>query len=45
MLVSTEGGDCYTLEQVAGWCREAGLEPEDPIEITEKSRIALARNA
>jgi len=44
MLVSTEGGDCYTLDQVADWCREAGLEPETPAEITEKSRIALARN-
>ena len=43
MLVSTDGGDCYTLDEVAGWCREAGLDPEDPLEITEKSRIALAR--
>ncbi len=43
MLVSTEGGECYTAEEVAGWCRAAGLVPEDPVEITEKSRIALAR--
>jgi len=45
MLVSTEGGDCYTLEEVADWCRGAGLVPEEPVRITEKSRIALARKA
>lgn len=43
MLVATEGGDCYTAEEVAGWCRDAGLIPEDTIDVTEKSRIALAR--
>jgi len=43
MLVSTEGGDCYTVDEVADWFRAAGLEPEATVEVTAKSRIATAR--
>jgi predicted O-methyltransferase YrrM len=41
MLVNTEGGDCYTVEQVHGWFREAGLEPGEPIDLTPQSRLAV----
>lgn len=43
MLVATEGGDSYTVEEVHGWFREAGLEPGETVELTAQSRLALAR--
>lgn len=27
MLVNTEGGDCYTVSEIQGWMRSAGLKP------------------
>ncbi|MDX1631454.1 MAG: methyltransferase [Thermoanaerobaculia bacterium] len=41
MLVSSEGGDCYTVDQVGSWMREAGLTPGDPIRLTERSRLLI----
>ncbi len=41
MLVNTEGGDCYTVEEVHGWFREAGLEPGEIIDLTPQSRLAV----
>lgn len=43
MLVATEGGDAYTVAEVHGWFREAGLEPEETVELTARSCLALAR--
>ena len=43
MLVSTEGGDAYTAEEVQGWCEEAGLVFEKTLDLTEQSRVAIAR--
>ncbi len=45
MLVATEGGDSYTVEEVHGWFREAGLEPGETVDLTAQSRLALARKA
>lgn len=41
MLVNTEGGDCYTVEEVHGWFREAGLEAGETLDITPQSRLAV----
>ena len=43
MLVGTEGGDSYSVEEVHGWFRDAGLEPEATVDLTPQSRLALAR--
>lgn len=43
MLVATEGGDSYTVEDVHGWFREAGLEPGETVDLTAQSRLAVAR--
>jgi predicted O-methyltransferase YrrM len=43
MLVSTEAGDGYTAEQVAGWMGEAGLRPQPLLELTEQSRVLVGR--
>lgn len=45
MLVSTEAGDCYTVEQVAGWMTEAGLEPQPVLELTGQSRVLVGRRS
>jgi hypothetical protein len=34
MLVSTEAGDAYTVEQAAGWLRDAGLDPRTVVDLT-----------
>lgn len=41
MLVSTEGGDCYTVDEVHGWFEESGLSPGATLDVTEQSRLAL----
>ncbi len=41
MLVNSEGGDCYTVEEAQGWFREAGLEPGETIDLTPQSRLAV----
>lgn len=43
MLVGTEGGDSFTVDEVHGWFRDAGLEPEETVDLTAQSRLALAR--
>lgn len=41
MLVSTEEGDCHTVEEVGSWMRDADLTPGDPIELTAKTRLLI----
>lgn len=41
MLVSTDGGDCYTVREVHEWFREHGLKPGATIDLTAQSRLAL----
>jgi predicted O-methyltransferase YrrM len=43
MLVATEGGDSYTVEEVAGWAEEAGLTVEGVRDLTAQSRLLVAR--
>jgi predicted O-methyltransferase YrrM len=43
MLVSTEGGDCYPLDQVKGWLEAAGLVFESITDLTPQSRLIRAR--
>jgi hypothetical protein len=42
MLVSTDGGDCYTVDEVRTWLEEHGLTPEWTFDLTEQSRLASA---
>ena len=43
MLVSTDGGDCYTVDEVRGWLDDAGLVLEGVSDLTPQSRLAVAR--
>lgn len=43
MLVGTEAGDSYSLEEVHAWFRKAGLEPEATVDLTPQSRLTVAR--
>jgi len=43
MLINTETGDAYTAEEVAGWMHAAGLEPGEPVVLTESSSLLLGR--
>jgi SAM-dependent methyltransferase len=45
MLVSTEAGDCYTVNEVRGWFEEHGLSPGPTIDLTRQSRLSLARTS
>jgi predicted O-methyltransferase YrrM len=45
MLVSTEGGGCYTVEEADGWLTAAGLEPEPAVDLTAQSRLLIGRKA
>jgi precorrin-6B methylase 2 len=45
MLVSTENGDCYTLEEAEGWLEDAQLRYEARIDLTKFSRLLVARKA
>ncbi|MGB5879902.1 MAG: methyltransferase, partial [Thermoanaerobaculia bacterium] len=42
MLVSTEGGDSYTAEEVQHWLEEAGLQFESLANVATHSRILVA---
>lgn len=42
MLVSTEAGDCYTVDQARAWLEEVGLEPRSVLDVASKSRLLLA---
>jgi len=43
MLVGTEGGDTYSQAQVAGWTTKAGFPPGQPLDLTPRNRLWLAR--
>lgn len=43
MLVGTEAGDSYSLDEVHGWFREAGLEPGETVDLTPQSRLTVGR--
>jgi predicted O-methyltransferase YrrM len=45
MLVSTEGGDCYTVAQVEAWLAPLGLRFEDLVDVATKSRLLIARKS
>lgn len=42
MLVSSEGGDCYTYGEVEEWFEDAGLTYSGKLLITERSTVLLA---
>jgi len=44
MLVSTDKGDCYTLEEAERWFESAHLHYEERIDLTEYSRLLVARD-
>ncbi len=44
MLVSTDNGGCYTLEEAECWFESARLRYEERIDLTEFSRLLLARS-
>jgi cyclopropane fatty-acyl-phospholipid synthase-like methyltransferase len=43
MLVNSEEGDCYTVDEVKQWFQAAGLRFENLVELTPQTRLALAR--
>ena len=43
MLVSTDGGDCYTVKEVVDWLRDHGLRFESLIDVATKSRLLVVR--
>lgn len=43
MLVATDGGRTYSLDETVRWMEEAGLAAEAPLEYGGPSRVALAR--
>jgi SAM-dependent methyltransferase len=43
MLVATQAGRTYALEEAQRWMQEAGLVPETPIDYGGQGRVALAR--
>jgi len=43
MLVSTEGGDCYTVSEVNEWLSEEGLQFESLVDVATKSRLLISR--
>jgi len=42
MLVNTEGGGCYTLDEVDHWLTDAGLRRDQVIELTPQTRLVVA---
>jgi precorrin-6B methylase 2 len=42
MLVSTDGGDCYTVTETRSWLQAAGLELEEVRDVASKSRLLVA---
>ena len=43
MLVSTEGGDCYTVTESESWLESAGLELQKIKDVAAKSRLLVAK--
>ena len=42
MLVSSDGGDAYTADEIIDWFQAAGLKPQQQIPLTEQSSLILA---
>ncbi len=42
MLVSTEGGDCYTVPEAVSWLEHANLRLDDMRDIASRSRLLIA---
>jgi len=45
MLVNTDGGDCYTVAEMKGWLRRAGLKFAGSIKLTPPAQLVLGRRA
>jgi len=43
MLVNTEGGNCYTLEEMRSWFEAAGIEYEEARPVSRYSMLVLGR--
>lgn len=43
MLVNTEKGDCYTLEEMRSWFDSANLQMSEVMELTQQSSLVLAK--
>jgi predicted O-methyltransferase YrrM len=43
MLVNTESGDCYTVDEVAEWFHRAGLVLDKAMDLTAQSRLVIGR--
>ncbi|MGC8830716.1 MAG: methyltransferase [Verrucomicrobiia bacterium] len=41
MLVNTEGGNCYTVDDVKGWLKAVGLKPSKVVQLSDPSRIVI----
>lgn len=43
MLVNTEGGNCYTVDDVKGWLKSAGLKPAGVISLSPPTKIVIGK--
>lgn len=43
MFVHTEGGDAYTVDEVAEWTRDAGFQEGELVDLTPQTRLWLVR--
>ncbi len=43
MLLHTEGGDTYTVDEVGGWTQDAGFAPGELADLTPQTRLWLAK--
>jgi hypothetical protein len=43
MLAGTARGRTFTADEIAGWLREAGFEPQPAIDIAPRTGLVLAR--
>ncbi len=42
MLVNTQAGDCYSVDQINGWFKAAGLKPQTARQVGAMSRMLIA---
>ena len=45
MLVSTEAGECFSVDEVGGWMRERGLVVNEAVALTAKSGLLVGARA
>lgn len=45
MLVGTEAGNSYSVDELHGWFRDAGLDPGETVDLTPQSRLTVGRKA